>query len=195
MPTVPYKPASLAQTANTNQACELRANHNQKKGNQMRLRTRLVAAASALALAGGLTLTFASPAFASGDFQVDNYEWETGVLGEGLGQAVALSTVVDNFQVGAEQTVDGHHWYQYEDNVWPGDCLQANVADTTVTLGGCDASSNRQFWWWPETDGKGPLENLQFRTFAYAGGAYDLSMNLSKTDSGEAFLWYEPAVS
>jgi hypothetical protein len=121
----------------------------------MRLRIRLAAIASALALTGGLTLTFAGPASAASGYHLENASTTNEVVGRGVSQSVLLSTSVgDVFETDGCMKAVGVTWCRFEDTDWSGDCLQANVAETTVTLGGC-ASSDRQYWYWPETDRKG----------------------------------------
>jgi hypothetical protein len=112
------------------------------------------------------------------------------VVGIGAGRTVQLSsTQFDQFVTIGEKTAVGHYWYQYEDTSVSGDlCLQANVTGSTVTEGGCDANSERQFWYWPQNGntGYGPLENLYFGKGAYQSGT---TMNLEDKASGNAALW------
>jgi hypothetical protein len=110
-----------------------------------------------------LAASFSLPASAATDHYIQNDS-----SGEDIWYAngtLALSGQHDTlFYVGHTDGV----YYQYVDAEDTSLCLQANTADTVMTVGGCDAGSTRQFWWY---DNSKLLINQAFGTDAWADGS------------------------
>jgi hypothetical protein len=129
-----------------------------------RLGLRIAAFAGAATLAVGLTAASIPAAQAATLHTICNTN--TGFCVEGG----------DHFQVIA---TDGNY-YQYQDTS-NNDCLQVNVADTTLTEGGCDADSPRQFFWY---DNATLFVNLAYNTEAYVNVVYMHGFPVDEIDMG-----------
>jgi hypothetical protein len=124
-----------------------------------------VAVIGAVALLGALSLPTAASATVTGhgakasplideDFFIG---WNGAVPGAGISATgagdVLLSGASDVFENIAQESYDGHTYYEYKDVVNPdngpgtGLCLQATVGDTFMAEGGCEQVT-RQFWFY-----------------------------------------------
>jgi hypothetical protein len=152
----------------------------------MKFIRRTIIGISAVALTGALGLpATASAAVAShagaarallgGDYQIASDDGGDTIYATGAGDVLlgaAYAGEDDEMQTKAQETYDGHVYYEYED-LNTGLCLQANVSDTFMAEGGC-AQVSRQFWFW---NGQ-VLVNRAFNSKACADLPYvDLNIN------------------
>jgi hypothetical protein len=129
-----------------------------------RLGLRIAAFAGAATLAAGLTAVSVPAAQAATLHTICNTN--TGFCLEGG----------DHFEV---RTTDGNY-YQYEDTNNNDECLQVNVADTTLTEGGC-TDSTRQFFWYDKAT---LFVNLAYNTEAYVNVVYMHGFSVDEVDMG-----------
>jgi hypothetical protein len=113
-----------------------------------RFRLRIAAFAAAAILAAGLSAV-SVPAVQAATLHTICSKTVTGFCLESGDKFTVIAT-------------DGKY-YQYQDTS-NGDCLQVNVADTTLTEGVCDQDSHRQFFWY---DNATLFVDLAYNTEAY----------------------------
>jgi hypothetical protein len=141
-------------------------------------RMTIMAAIGALALVGSLSLP-ASAATAHIIVSDASGSPHMYVNSSGGVELVAGSGDITTFTILA--TMDTNY-YDYQDTSDTSLCLQANVADTVVTTGGCDTSSTRQYFHWDGTK----IANLAYQTILDAVGS---SVELKTSGSGATFEW------